>query len=63
MSKADKKRKIIEIYITENKEEDSISFDVEKVEHTEIADCTMKMLLHCFSKYQKEDDELEVEYE
>lgn len=63
MSKADKKRKIIEIYITENKEEDSVCFDVEKVENTEIADYTMKMLLHCFSQYQKEDDELEVEYE
>lgn len=57
------KRKIIEIYVTKNNEEDSISFDVEKTEDSDIANYTMKMLLHTFAQYKDEDDELEVQYE
>lgn len=63
MSKADEKRKIIEIYVTENKETDSISFEFEKMEDTEVANATMKGLLMIFSNYKNDEDELEVEYE
>lgn len=63
MSKADEKRKIIEIYVTENKETDSISFEFEKMEDTEVANATMKGLLMIFSNYKDDEDELEVEYE
>lgn len=63
MSKADKKRKIIEIYVTENKETDSISFEFEKMEDTEVANSTMKVLLMMVSNYKDDEDELEVEYE
>lgn len=62
MSKADK-RKIIEIYVTENEEEDSISFEFEKVEDTEIANETIKGLMMIFATYKDEEDELEVHYE
>lgn len=57
------KRKIIEIYITENEEENSVSFDIEKTEDSEIADNTMKMLLYVFASYKNDKDELEVEHE
>ncbi len=57
------KRKIIEIYVTENKKEGTTSFEFEKVEDSEIADLTLKGLLMIFSKYKEEDDELEVELE
>lgn len=39
------KRKIIEIYVTENKEEDCVTFDFNKCEDTKIANYTMKGLL------------------
>jgi len=57
------KRKIIEIYVTENKEEDSASFEFIKCEDTEIADNTMKGLLIIFNTYKDDEDELKVEYE
>lgn len=57
------KRKIIEIYVTENKEEDTVSFDFEKVEDTEIANATMKDLVMMFASQKDEDDKLEVHYE
>lgn len=59
----DERRKIIEIYITENEKEDSISFDVEKLEDSEIANYTMKMLMMMFSAYKKEGDNMELEFE
>ena len=54
------KRKIIEIYVTENEEEDTISFEFEKIENTDTANSTMKMLLEMFSLYKNKDDSLEV---
>ena len=63
MSEADEKRKIIEIYVTENKETDSISFEFEKMENTEVANATMKGLLMIFLNYKDDEDEVEVECE
>ena len=63
MSEADARRKIIEIYVTENKEKDSISFEFEKMEDTEVANVTMKGLLMMFLSYKDDEDELEVEHE
>ena len=57
------KQKIIEIYVEENPEEDSISFEVKNCENTEIANNTMKMLMFAFNSYKKPEDEMEVEYE
>lgn len=62
-SNADEKRKIIEIYVTENEETDSVSFEFEKMEDTEVANATMKGLLMIFANYKDDEDELEVEYE
>jgi len=61
MSKADEKRKIIEVYITENDEENTVSFEFKKKEDTEIANSTMKALLMMFSNLKS--DGLEVEQE
>jgi len=61
MSKADEKRKIIEVYITENDEENTVSFEFEKKEDTEIANSTMKASLMMFSNLKS--DGLEVEQE
>lgn len=55
MSKADEKRKIIEVYITENDEENTVSFEFEKKEDTEIANSTMKALLMMFSNLKSDD--------
>lgn len=57
------KRKIIEIYVEEKTEEDSISFEFEKCENTEVADNTMKMLMYILSKYKRAEDEIEAEFE
>lgn len=57
------KRKIIEIYVEEKPEEDSVSFEFEKIENTEIADNMMKMLMYILSIYKHEDDEIEAEFE
>ena len=62
MSKADE-RKIVEIYVTEDKEEDTISFNFIKKEDTHIANQTMKALLMMFSTYKNSEDEIEVKYE
>ena len=40
----EKKRKIIEIYVTENKEEDTASFEFIKTEDSEIANETLRGL-------------------
>lgn len=61
MSKSDK-RKIIEIYVEENTEEDTVSFEFKKVENTEIANMTMKGLIMMFESQKSDEDELEVEY-
>lgn len=61
MSKSDK-RKIIEIYVEENTEEDTVSFEFKKVENTEIANMTMKGLIMMFGSQKSDEDELEVEY-
>lgn len=61
MSKVDEKRKIIEVYITENDEENTVSFEFKKTEETEIAKSTMKALLMVFSNLKS--DGLEVEHE
>ena len=57
------KRKIIEIYATENKEEDSISFDIEKIEDSDVANYTMTMLLKAFSIHKSDNESLEIEVE
>lgn len=60
------KRKIIEIYVTENEEKDSASFEFEKCEDTEIANYTMKGLLMMLNEYRNYwgiEDEIETEFE
>ncbi len=57
------KRKVIEIYVTENEQEETTSFEFEKVEDSDVANSTMKMLLYMFSKFKHEEDTLEVEEE
>lgn len=57
------KRKIIEVYVTENKKEDSISFEFEKCEDTDIANETLKGLCMMFATWKDEEYELEVEFE
>lgn len=54
------KRKIIEIYVTENEEEDTISFEFEKVEDSEVANSTMKGILNIFVALKDAEDELTV---
>lgn len=49
------KRKIIEIYATENKEEGEVTFNIEKTEDSDIANNTMKMLVEIFSLYVEEE--------
>lgn len=61
MSKSDK-RKIIETYVEENTEEDTVSFEFKKVENIEIANMTMKGLIMMFESQKSDEDELEVEY-
>lgn len=56
------KRKIIEIYVTENEKEDTATFDLEKVEDSKIANIMMGSLVMMFGN-QCKGDELEVEYE
>lgn len=57
------KRKIIEIFVTEDDENDEVHYDFERCEDTEIANATMKGLLMIFSNYKDIDDTLEVQYE
>lgn len=62
MNESNKKRKVVEIFVTEGNNDD-VSFTVEKVEESEIADLTMKMMLNVFAEFKDEEDTLEVEYE
>lgn len=48
------KRKIIEIYATEDEENNTISFDFEKVDDSEAANGVMKMLVSVFSELKNE---------
>lgn len=57
-----KKRKIIEIFAIEN-EDNSITFDFNKVEDTEISDFILKKILTSLSLCKNVDDEIEIEYE
>ena len=59
----EEKRKIIEIYVEEKTEDDAVSFEFVKCEDTEVADNTMKMLMMVLSKYKREEDDIEVEFE
>ena len=61
--KMTKKRKIIEIYVTEDEEDDTVSFNFERCENTEIANETMKGLCMMFAKWKDEEDKLEIEGE
>ena len=54
------RRKIIEIYVTENEEEDSISFEFERCEDSEIANDTMKGLCMMVASWKDKEDELEI---
>lgn len=56
------RRKIIEIYATE-KEDDTVSFDIKKVEKSNLANSTMKMLVYMFSMYKSQADEMIIEEE
>ena len=55
------RRKIVEIYIEEDIENEKIYFDVERVEDSKVANATMKMLLNTFSKFKGND--VDVTYE
>ena len=57
------KRKIIEIYVTENKEDNNIKIDFEKVSDTEIANAVIKKLVMMVASQKDEGDKLEVHYE
>lgn len=48
------KRKIIEIYATEDEENNTISFDFEKVDDSGVANSVMKMLVSVFSELKNE---------
>lgn len=48
------KRKIIEIYATEDEENNTISFDFEKVDDSGVANSAMKMLVSVFSELKDE---------
>lgn len=56
-------RKIIEVYVTENKKEDTVSFKFEKCEESELANNTLKGLCMIFATWKDKEDELEVEFE
>lgn len=63
MKSKENRRKIIEIYITKDETDDSISFDFDKVDDSDIANATMKMLLNTFTKYSNQNEcEIEVTY-
>ncbi len=59
----EEERKIIEVYVKENKEEGTISFILKKTENSEIANSTLKGLAMIFAAQKEEEDELEVETE
>lgn len=57
-----KRRKIIEIYVTEDKEQDTTTFDFERLEDTKEANFMMKRLTLMFaaSTSMKENENLEI---
>lgn len=57
------KRKIIEIYVTENKEEDTASFEFIKTEDSELANETLKGLVMIMANLKDDEDEIEVEFD
>ncbi len=54
------KRKIIEIYVTEDKENDTTTFDFDRLEDTKEANFMMKRLSLMFAANIKEDENLEI---
>lgn len=54
------KRKIIEIYVTEDKENDTTTFDFDRLEDTKEANFMMKRLSLMFATTIKEDENLEI---
>ena len=44
------------------KKKNTISFDIESTEKTELATNTMKMLLEMFSRFKNDEDTIEVEF-
>ena len=63
MKEEEIKRKIIEIYVTENKEENTTSFEFIKTEDSGLANETLKGLMFIFAHFKDNDDEIEVELE
>lgn len=57
------KRKIIEIYVTNNDKENTTSFEFIKTENSELANSTLKGLLMIFEQFKDSDIEIEVETE
>ena len=57
------KRKIIEIYVTNNDKENITSFEFIKTENSELANSTLKGLLMIFEQFKDSDVEIEVETE
>ena len=55
-----KRRKIIEIYVTENKEGDTTTFNFERLEDTKEANFMMKKISLMFAASMKEDESLEI---
>ena len=57
------KRKIIEIYVTDNDKENTISFEFIRTENSELANSTLKGLVMMFEYFTGPDIETEVEIE
>lgn len=57
------KRKIIEIYVEENEEEDTCTFSFEKCENSTVADYTLTGLATTFYTWAEESEEMEVTFE
>lgn len=55
------RRKIIEIYVEENEEEEKTYFDVERCENSMAANAVMKMLLNTFRQFKGHD--VDITYE
>ena len=54
------KRKIIEIYVTDNDKENTISFEFIKTENSELEKSTLKGLVMMFEQFKNPDIEMEV---
>lgn len=50
------KRKIIEIYVDEDEINENATFDIKKVDESEIADNMMRSLIIMFSKLANEEE-------